>query len=517
MTGNRDIEVAREYHRTTNHSQASLRADAHHLDFSNQPLPFKIYTDLEPISLPTDIASTGVPALQAISLVSDDGDDVEHVPTLSELARVLYLAAGVLRRRTHAGGESFFRAYANTGALYHIDLYLVCQDLPNLPAGVYHFSPHDFALRRLRAGDHRAVLVDASGGEARVATAPVIVVSASTYWRNAWKYRARTYRHCFWDTGTLHANLLAVAATGKLRPRVVVGFADRPVEHLLALDPKREGALTMVALGRTDSKASAAPRMPDLELETRALSERETDYPRVREMHKASALARGEEAALWRSSAAPAGVVAPASGPVFALDHGVGPGTRTLEQAVVRRGSTRRFDRQFALSFAQLSAVLRCAMGPLAADFLCDPLAALVELYLIVHNVSGLPGGAYYYRAGEGELELLKAGDFRSTAGRLGLFQDLAAEAAVNVYVLTDLERVLESFGNRGYRAAQLEGGIRGGRMYLAAYAQRFGATGLTFLDDEVIDFFSPHATGKTVMFLSALGRSIRQRARAQD
>ena len=156
-------------------------------------------------------------------------------------------------------------------------------------------------------------------------------------------------------------------------------------------------------------------------------------------------------------------------------------------------------------------------MGPLAADFLCDPLAALVELYLIVHNVSGLPGGAYYYRAGEGELELLKAGDFRSTAGRLGLFQDLAAEAAVNVYVLTDLERVLESFGNRGYRAAQLEGGIRGGRMYLAAYAQRFGATGLTFLDDEVIDFFSPHATGKTVMFLSALGRSIRQRARAQD
>ena len=45
-----------------------------------------------------------------------------------------------------------------------------------------------------------------------------------------------------------------------------------------------------------------------------------------------------------------------------------------------------------------------------------------------------------------------------------------------------------------------------GGRLYLAAYAQRFGATGLTFFDDEVIDFFSPHATGKRVMFLVALG-----------
>ena len=36
--------------------------------------------------------------------------------------------------------------------------------------------------------------------------------------------------------------------------------------------------------------------------------------------------------------------------------------------------------------------------------------------------------------------------------------------------------------------------------------AQRFGATGLTFFDDEVAGFFSPHASGKSVMFLVALG-----------
>jgi hypothetical protein len=40
----------------------------------------------------------------------------------------------------------------------------------------------------------------------------------------------------------------------------------------------------------------------------------------------------------------------------------------------------------------------------------------------------------------------------------------------------------------------------------LAAYAQGFGATGLTFFDDEVTEFFSPHAAGKAVMFLTALG-----------
>ena len=62
--------------------------------------------------------------------------------------------------------------------------------------------------------------------------------------------------------------------------------------------------------------------------------------------------------------------------------------------------------------------------------------------------------------------------------------------------------------GNRGYRATQLEAGIVGGKMYLAAYAQKIGATGLTFYDDDVTRFFSPHAEGKSAIFLVAIGNS---------
>ncbi len=50
-----------------------------------------------------------------------------------------------------------------------------------------------------------------------------------------------------------------------------------------------------------------------------------------------------------------------------------------------------------------------------------------------------------------------------------------------------------------------------GGRMYLAAYAQGLGATGLTFYDDEVIRFFSPHAAGKSAVFLMAFGHAARR------
>ena len=82
----------------------------------------------------------------------------------------------------------------------------------------------------------------------------------------------------------------------------------------------------------------------------------------------------------------------------------------------------------------------------------------------------------------------------------------------MGIFFLADLKRILERYRNRGYWAIQLEAGAIGGRMYLAAYAQRLGATGLTFSDDDVINFFSPHAKGKSVIFLLAIGKPLKRR-----
>jgi SagB-type dehydrogenase family enzyme len=507
---NRDTAATLEYHEATKHSERSVRASRHFLDFDNQPLAFKIYRDLEAIPLPHNVSGNDLPALEAISPPvappGANGND-ERTPDLASLSRILYLSAGITKRKRHPGGEISFRAYPNTGALHHIDLYLVAAELPGLSAGVYHFGPHDFALRRLREGDYRAVLVEASGRSPDLVRAPVIIASASTYWRNAWKYQARAYRHCYWDGGTLHANLLAVAASQELEPRLVMGFADHAVERLLGLDVEREGAIALVALGRSGQKAPPAPPVPELRLETEPLSRSAVDYPAIRAQHAASSLEGGTEAAAWRG-ATPAREEPAATGSVYPLRPKAQPDLPqdSLDAVIRRRGSTRAFDRTRFLSFEELSTVLDRATRGVPGDFLDPPGASLLDLYLIVHAVEGLTAGAYYYRRPECSLELLREGSFRGAAGRLGLGQELPADAAVNVYSLADLPSLLARFGNRGYRAAQLEGGITGGRLYLAAYAQRFGASGLTFFDDEVTEFFSPHATGKSVMFLVALG-----------
>src|SRR5262249_44240019 len=153
--------------------------------------------------------------------IGDTGAVCALALDLRLLAHLLYFSAGVLRHRTYPGGEVFYRAAACTGALYHIDVYVACATLPDLDAGLYHFGPHDFALRRLRAGDHRATLLAAAAGDAAIRDAPAVLVYSSTFWRNAWKYRARAYRHCFWDSGTILANLLAVASSVGLPVRIV--------------------------------------------------------------------------------------------------------------------------------------------------------------------------------------------------------------------------------------------------------------------------------------------------------
>src|SRR6266849_25930 len=222
---NGDGSAVRSYHDHTKHSPASIRASRHALDWANQPLAFKIYETLEPIALPRELPPIDVPTLEAIARVESSTAN-ECVPDLPTLTQLLYYSAGITRRITHPGGEIYYRAAACTGALYHIDLYLVCGDLPALAAGVYHFGPQDFALRKLRAGDYRSRLVQASSGEPAVVNAPAIIVCASTYWRNAWKYQARAYRHCFWDNGTILANLLGVAAASDMPARVIGGFVD---------------------------------------------------------------------------------------------------------------------------------------------------------------------------------------------------------------------------------------------------------------------------------------------------
>ena len=147
---NGDKQAARAFH------------DANKLSYINllsKPPLYKSYPGLSQIPLP-DAPPPGMPALEAISGAATPASGPLD---LQAIAQLLHYSAGLIRKSMSASaGEVHYRAAASAGALYPIELYLVCGDLPGLAAGVYHHAPADNALTQLRKGDFRGNLAAAA-------------------------------------------------------------------------------------------------------------------------------------------------------------------------------------------------------------------------------------------------------------------------------------------------------------------------------------------------------------------
>jgi SagB-type dehydrogenase family enzyme len=518
---NSDTRIAREYHEGTKHSELSIRMSGHYLDFQNKPKPFKVYTKLDSLPLPRVFPKPETNALTAIArtelVINGKKTKAVTVIDVATLSEILFFSAG-LTRETKVGPETYYmRAASATGALYPIELYVICEDIPGLKGGVYHFNPAEFSLVQIRAGDFRYELSKAAGDNRNIASSPVTIAFTSLVWRNAWKYGTRSYRHWFWDSGVIAANLLATTISAGLESKLIIGFQDAKVNTLLGLNEARrkEAAIVLAPIGMGLGKFTLNQRdnnepISPLDLEVIPLSEEEVDYPEIWKMHEGSYLSSEEEVKTWgrRGLSTTFAEVQPVINKfetrcIKAINY-ENDDKPTLSEVVLKRGSTRRFARS-PVTFAQLSTVLHCSTQGVPVDFL-NPRDTIVDIYFIANYVEDLQPGAYHFDRRDESLEELKRGQFRNISGYLCLEQQLFADASVVFFLITDLEKILEIFGNRGYRAAQFEAGVIAGKIYLSAYAQGIGASGSTFYDDAVTEFFSPYAEGKSTMIAVGIG-----------
>src|SRR5260370_7013067 len=203
---NRAVGVGRGVHDRRGHSRGWVGSSGHALDWAVKPLPFKIYPDLPEVLLPTAVDPLPGDALTALA---GPAPASAGPLTLGTLAAVLFFSAGLTRTKSYPGGEAMrFRAAPSTRALYQTEVYVVAGAVEGLGAGVYHFSPGDVRLRRLREGDYRAALADLAA-EPELARRRAPLVLPAIYWRTTWEYQARAYRHLFWAFEKMLANGVA--------------------------------------------------------------------------------------------------------------------------------------------------------------------------------------------------------------------------------------------------------------------------------------------------------------------
>jgi SagB-type dehydrogenase family enzyme len=563
MTVNKEIRYALDYHEATKHSEASLMTSRHYLDFDNKPIPFKIYLELPSISLPVNFPTPEVNALSCISgmLSQRSSDDMKGLTTtttttidtinntvttastanftIESLAEILFFSAGITRELNYPYGKYYMRAASATGALYPIELYVICDDIsPDLVAGVYHFSPPDFSLTQIRKGGYKRYLAAATANNQDIANSAITIIFTSFAWRNAWKYQARSYRHWFWDSGVIAANLLATTYAMGLPTHIIIGFLDDNVSELLCLEDQREAAIAMVAIGRGRSKDTVTSSRQQSEVDRlshvpipkiRALSKRgEISYPEIWELNQASKLTSKQEIEEWINNAHRYHQLLSTTSHRFQekganiddnviisipneLEEDI-KNSRSLKETILWRGSSRRFART-GISLSALKTILYSSTRGIPMDIFREG-SSVIEIYFIANGVGGLTPGAYLYNRDTATtnnlaISIEKIRDIassRNISGYLCLGQSLFSDASVVFFLMTDLQSVLRSLGNRGYRASQFEAGIIAGKIYLSAYALGLGASGSTFFDDAVTEFFSPHASNRSTMIAVGVG-----------
>jgi nitroreductase len=157
----------------------------------------------------------------------------------------------------------------------------------------------------------------------------------------------------------------------------------------------------------------------------------------------------------------------------------------TLLRAIRRRRSVRAYaDRP--LPRDELAELLAWSEAPIPAD--APP---VVRQTVTVASVDGLEPGIY-----DAELNLLAPRgerELREAAGFAAMEQEHPHDAALNVFQVGDLDAIVERLGDRGYRWAQLEAGIRAGRLQIGAFMRGWGAAASTFYDDDVSRLLDTH------------------------
>jgi len=411
-----------------------VRNDFEPNDLDRLPWFIKRYAPgLPAVPLPGELPALMAPALAVLAGAA--GRPAEELD-LAGLARLLYLSAGVVRTSERPTYTQLFRAAGSAGGRFPLELYVAVPDgTPALPAGVHWYDPVGHAIVQVGPAPR-------SGGA-------VTVIVTGVPWRTGWRYRERGYRHIYWDAGTMLSQLLALADSAGLAPRLFSRFPDAAAAARVGADQVHEWPVALVALG-----TGAAP---------------------VTEASGPAAMGATDSAPLEFSlvtAAQRAGdgdVLDPPwdMGPATVLPAGVS--AETSVDAVIRaRGSQRRMNPAIGLPLETLEACMTVAMRGIG-----------VEHWVAVHDVTGLAPGLYRWPDLSSPV---RAGNLREELYRVALDQGLARDAAFVAIAVTDVARL----SDHGYREAQLAAGLVEGRLHLAAYALGASATGMTFQDSDM-------------------------------
>ncbi len=322
------------YHEATKHSYWSVRNNPNRLDWSKQPIPYKIYEEYELIEL--------------------DLSNPTH--------RFIYFLGGINAKKSYPGVIYYLRTIPSAGALYPVEIYIQMREVEGFLDGIYHFDVANNGLRLLHP------LKD-DGVEAcfkdRRAIRGFVLLYSTIYYRSSWKYKNRALRYCLLDAG--HAlGALEMASVWYDHAYHIHYDFDIPTLNKIFGFGTQEFFLSSAIVGVPTSKEV---RRLDMRLPF-------VDGTRVFEPNKTIETA-------YSSIISLEGCRADFRFPKFSFHK------KRLEETIMERRSIRAFNK-IAIQKAQFESILHTMRQPIPSD--CDE---PVDIWYVINRVKGMQKGLY--------------------------------------------------------------------------------------------------------------------------
>ena len=530
------IDRVIHYHVQTKHHFNCYARALGHLDWANQPDPFRRYEGAPLIPLPL-LKPGDEPVSPPYDAIYQRGVVSAKLVTLPTLSRFFELALALSAWKRGGDMQWALRINPSSGNLHPTEGYLVLPQMDglDLKAGLYHYAPkeHGLELRAVCAADQMARLL------APFPSQSFLIGLTSIHWRESWKYGERAFRYCNHDVGHAIGTARIAAATLGWNMALLDGVPQDRVAALLGtdrtedfVDAEREHPDCLVVVWPSgdvnretlDVKCDTEPAIPlflDLEIVQKLV---------VATWHgKANRLSRENPvpweiiddvaAASWKPSHGHMSVAIPTSVTSHVSRFTLHDGGPSAAQLIRQRRSAVSFDGKTSIAsatfFQMLSRVMPAAELPqldrqMPWDVL--PWAPAIHLLLFVHRVDGLTPGLYVLVRDREKVPLLQQsmneeliwtpvsgcpdslplywlleGDAKKVAVQVSCHQDIAGDSAFSLGMIAEFEGRLRQGGAWWYPRLFWESGLLGQVLYLEAEAAGVRATGIgCFFDDPV-------------------------------
>ena len=244
-----------DYHERTKHRYDRFAESLGHLDWDNQPYPFRIFEGSQSFQLPIPKRDS-TPTFPMLNLPGGIPPRAVDARSLSEF---FYFSMALSAWKELRGSRWALRVNPSSGNLHPTESYLI---LPSGSTGVgpglYHYDPRRHALERRAAYSAETGAALAKG----LPEGSFLAALSSIPWREAWKYGERAYRYCQHDAGHAIAALRFSAALMGWRLKVLGAVPDEELELLLgsgredsSWEGEREYPETLIAVSPSSAVA----------------------------------------------------------------------------------------------------------------------------------------------------------------------------------------------------------------------------------------------------------------------